>query len=391
MLKKSEGLLLIIFSHTLAHIFMASLAPLLPLIRKEFDLSYTMVGAVTFILSLCFAFSSIPTGIISDKVDRIRLMATMFLLIGIVSSIMVLASTFLSVFLLLLFLFLFLGIYHPSAYPYLSDIYLEGKGEIFGLFETGAGVGRLVAPLVAGVVGAYLGWRHVYALWALFAFAIVFLLYLFLEKNRPGDRAGSEASEEKHSKKNLVSRGLLSHYPHLKTVYLTSGLFGFIVGGNAGFLPLFLTDVHKLPVSMAGAILTVFLAGGLVGNVIGGKYADKVGPKRILELGFLISSFFLLLIPFVRGFSLILILLPAGITIFMTLPALALFIGTIDTTRLGLAYGIQVLSGAGLGASSKLLCGVVSDMVGIEHIFFLLSATAFLAALLVYFGLRNKG
>lgn len=389
MMKKNKEFFLITFSHSLTHMFIASLAPLLPLIRAEFDLSYTLVGVMASILSLCFAFSSIPAGIISDKMDRIKLMLSMFLLVGILSSAMVLMSTFVSVFLLLIFLFLSLGIFHPSAYPYLSDIHPEGKGGVFGFFETGGGMGRLIAPLVAGVVGSYFGWRKVYTLWALAAFATTFLFYQLLVKNMETRRKNITSSKKNNNKKPN-QKGLFFNYPHLKAVYLATGLFGFVVGGSITFLPLFLTDVQKLPVSVAGGMLAVFLAGGLVGNVIGGKYSDRWGPKKVLELGFLIPSFLILSIPFVSGFSLMFILLPAGIAFFMILPASALFIGSIDTNGLGLAYGINVLCGSGLGASSRFLCGVISDVVGIRYVFFLLAATAFFAGIFVYLRLKKR-
>lgn len=176
----------------------------------------------------------------------------------------------------------------------------------------------------------------------------------------------------------------MSHYySHLKTVSLAQGFFGFVAGGMVSFLPLFLTDVYKFSVSTAGGMLTLFLAAGLVGKMIGGRYSDIGDPRRIISIGFLITSFFLILVPLIPGFFLTLVLLPAGIAFFMILPALFVLTGKIKTTDLGLAYGIQLSSGAGFGAASKFLCGVISDVAGIQDIFFLLSAVAFFAAIFV--------
>ena len=258
---------------------------------------------------------------------------------------------------------------------------------MFGIFEVGGSVGILVAPLVAGVVGSYLGWRYVYTLWAIPAFTTAFLFYRFSLKNKLRHVKTIKGNEKKMIKQSFPKRGLF-HYPRLKAIYLTQGLFGFIAGGSISFLPLFLTDIHRLAVSTAGGMLALFLAGGLVGKMIGGRYSDIWGPRRIIEIGFLITSFFLILIPFVLGFLLILVLLPAGVAFFMILPALFVLTDKIKTTDLGLAYGIQLLSGAVFGACSRLLSGVISDLVSMEYIFLLFSAVAFVAAIFTRFYLR---
>ncbi len=305
---------------------------------------------------------------------------------------MILMSSLPGVLLFLILLFLSVGIFHPLAYTYLSDRYSKEskeKGKVFGIFEAGGSIGVLIAPLVAGVVGSYFGWRYVYTLWAIPTFATTLLFYRFCKKDKLRDGETDKSNREKNSNKEPSKKRELSHYYlSLKTVSLTQGFFGFVVGGSVSFLPLFLTDVRKLSVSAAGGMLTVFLVGGLIGKIIGGRYSDIWGTRRIIGIGFLITSFFLILVPLVPGFLLILVLFPAGIAFFMILPALFLLTGKIKTSDLGLAYGIQLSSMAGFGACSRLLSGVLSDLVGMEYVFFLVSAVAFFAAIFTHFYLR---
>jgi len=197
---------LITFSHVLIHVFPASFAPLLPLIRVEFDLSYTAVGILTFTLGLCCALSGILAGIVSDKIDRIKLILSMFLLTGIFSSAVILMSTLTGTLLLLILLFLSIGIFHPSVYSYLSDKYSKNTGKVFGIFEAGGSVGILIAPLVAGVVGSYLGWRYVYTLWAFPAFATAFLFYRLSLKNKLSDGGRNKSNEKKIITKSLPKK-----------------------------------------------------------------------------------------------------------------------------------------------------------------------------------------
>lgn len=69
----------------------------------------------------------------------------------------------------------------------------------------------------------------------------------------------------------------------------------------------------------------------------------------------------------------------------MALPALVFLTSELETTDLGLAYGIQLLIGNGSGALSQFLCGLVGDILGIEYIFFLLSAVAFSGGIFICF------
>jgi len=70
------------------------------------------------------------------------------------------------------------------------------------------------------------------------------------------------------------------------------------------------------------------------------------------------------------------------------MPGLFLLTAEIKTPNLGMAYGVQFLSMSGFGACSKILCGVIGDLVGLGYIFFLLAAVAFLASIFVHFCLK---
>jgi len=377
--------LLITFSHGLLHVFPSSLSPLLPLIRTEFGLSYTAVGILTLIVTLCWAFSSLPAGILADKINRTKIVILTFLLAGVFSGAMTFASTFLSALLILIFLFLSIGLFHPPVYSCLTYKYPQNKGKIFGIFEMGGSVGILAAPLFAGIISFYLGWRYAFTLLAPPAFVLAFLFYRQLQKDK------LKNNEEEHSEIENLKRKTLSHFiPRLRKIYIAHGFFGFTIGGTVSFIPLFLIDVRGFSVSSAGGMLSLFLAGGLVGKIIGGKYSDSRGAGEVIIVGFIITSIFLFLIPFLSGLFLVVLLLLVGVSFFMILPSLFILTGEVKTTDLGLAYGIQLLSGSGSGALSKLFAGLVSDTVGIQYVFFSLSTIALFAGILLLFLLKNE-
>ena len=106
-------------------------------------------------------------------------------------------------------------------------------------------------------------------------------------------------------------------------------------------------------------------------------------------LGFFFTFLFLVLASFLKGLFLIPALILAGISLFMILPALFVFTSQVALVDLGLAYGIQILSGSGFGAFSRIIAGVVSDFLGIRYVFFLLSFFAFFSALFLQVYLKD--
>jgi len=352
--------------------------------QAEFNLSYTKVGILTSILSLCWASSGIFAGIIADKADKIKVILFVLLLTSIFSAIMIPASTFLTALLFLIFLYISIGLFLPPVYSYMAHRYPEARGKIFGIFETGGSVGVLIGPITAGVISSYLGWRYVYTLWALPIFVIACLFYRFSLKNRVRNKR-EDRDDEIDKKRLLKGKTLSSFLPRLKIIFLAQGLFGFIGGGTISFLPLFLRNVRNFSVGNAGGVLTLFLAGGMIGKMIGGKYSDIWDPKKVIIVAFLTTSLFLFLIPLFSSFSLIVVLFFAGVTFFMAIPALAFLTSELKTTDLGLAYGIQFLIGNGSGALSKFLSGLIGDIFGLEYIFFLLSAVASFAGIFLCF------
>lgn len=250
----SGNLSLIMASHGLVHILFISLAALLPLIRLEFGLSYTQIGVFTFALSVIAAVASIPMGFISDRVNKLRLISSMFFLVAIVASFFVVVRSLTFVLLLLSFLWLCLSVFHPSSMAYLSSRYPSKRGEIFGLYELGASLGMIVAPVIAVWVASIWGWKSVYGVYVLPAIFVALGTYRIAGREVPSHQNGQSRLREEflHGLK-----GILVHR-RLKFIYLVSGLSAVIYGGVSLYLPISMVDVHGFDVPQAGYILTLF-------------------------------------------------------------------------------------------------------------------------------------
>jgi MFS family permease len=119
-------------SHALIHLFPSTLAPLLPLIRDEFSLSYTLVGVVGFLPSLGCALAVVPAGLLADRVNRAGIISAALLSAGVAAGIMLTVSGVGQMLLVLLAFSVAVGTFHPAAYSYLSARYSGARGRFCG-------------------------------------------------------------------------------------------------------------------------------------------------------------------------------------------------------------------------------------------------------------------
>jgi len=378
---------LIMLSHGLVHVFLTSLAVVLLLIRLEFRLSYTQIGLFTFALSIITAAASVPMGFMSERVNRLRLISSMFFLMAIPASFLVVVRSLALVLLLFSFLWLCLSAFHPTAQAYLSSRYPDRRGEIFGLYEVGASSGMIMAPLIAAWLVSIWGWKSVYGIYALPAIFAALGIYKI---------AGEETFPRQKEKSRLGAeflgglKRILTHR-RLKFIYMAHGLYAIIFATAALYLPIFMVDVHGFGVPQAAYMLTFFLLGGALGRVLGGKSSDRWARNRVMGLAFLLLVPFLILLSLATGGVILIVLsFGAGLTSHMILPVVTAFIGDNAQGEMGLTYGMQSLVGFGFGAISRLLAGVLADLWGISVIFWMLAGVSLVGVVCSFFLLERN-
>ncbi len=80
----------------------------------------------------------------------------------------------------------------------------------------------------------------------------------------------------------------------LLTIAAFINFLGYMV---TPFLVLYLTQVTRFTIELAGILLTLFGVGNIAGSWIGGKLGDRVGAANVMVLSFLISAFAMSALP----------------------------------------------------------------------------------------------
>jgi predicted MFS family arabinose efflux permease len=235
---------------------------------------------------------SVPLGVQSDRRNRVRLSRLGALVWGLTAIATGLAPV---VFVLILARIaggsgqLVNEVAHPSL---LSDYYKpEALPPVFSFYRAGSAGLALVAGVLAGGLGALIGWRATFVVLAIPTFVMVALMVRLVEPPR-----GHSDSFADSGPKFVESFSALRQVRSLRRTWLGAVLFGAGTIPFATYLSLFFDNVFHLGPFDRGAITSLFGVFGLVGFVVGGKLSlDQVKvdkPERLAAVtGYLIISF----------------------------------------------------------------------------------------------------
>lgn len=382
-------------AHFTSHFLMVAIAPLLPLMKAEFNVSFTQLG---FILSVFFATSGIgqvAAGMIVDRVGPHRL-----LLGGVaLQSVAVLLMGFAPSWLLLLPLAFFAGlgntVYHPSDLSILSRrITLARQGRAFASHSMAGALGFAVSPLAMGFIGTHWGWRVALiagGLFGLFNAANLLLNRTWLHADDFHPHATSE------SERNAAPARGLSFFELLRLPVVMFGFGFFLLTAFSGaalmnFTVSALTEGYAVALTVATIAVAVLQFGSIGGTLVGGMAADRYGRHYLIAgTGVIGAGIFLLPIVY-TGLPLALIIIClalSGVFAGLALPSRDLLIrGSAPRGNLGKTFG-SVYSGLDAGSLlGPLLIGPLLDH-NLPQFLFLCAAIASILAIFTVIGIRG--
>ncbi len=382
-------------AHFTSHFLLLALAPLLPLMKTEFDVSFTELG---LLLTLFFATSGagqVVAGMLVDRFGPHRL-----LLAGItLQSAAVLAMGFAPSLPVLFPLVFAAGIgntvYHPSDLSILSRrISRERQGRAFASHSVAGSLGFALSPIAVGLAATYWGWRV-----ALIGAGVLGLIIaVTVSLNLASLRADRQRTATKESHPNSIPARKLSFLTILTLPVVLFG-FGFFflsslaLAGLMNFTVSALTEGYGVQLAMATFAIASLQFGAIGGTLIGGVVADRFGRHhQIAILGMIASAVCVLPLAY-TGLPLVLIvgfLLLAGVFVGATLPSRDLLIRqAAPRDNLGKTFG-TVYSGLDGGSLvGPLVIGPLLDH-GEPQLLFLIAAAALALATFTVAGIRGS-
>jgi len=377
-------------------------------LREDLDVSNTDIGLLVTVTSLVAAAASLPFGVLADRVKRIPMLTGAIVLWGGAMFWTATAPSFDR----LLLARVFLGGVTAAAGPIVASLVGDWfapseRGRIYGYIISGELVGAAIGFAVSGGV-ATLSWRAAFAILALPAFVLAWLVFHLREPVRGGqtflqaegveapDAQGNEDEPEITDAQHLArERGiepdpklLLGRDPRemnliaatryilsIKTnvaLIIASACGYYFLAGVQTFGVEFVTKQYGIAQVVSTLVLLVVGIAGVVGVLAGGTIGDFLLHRGYLNGRILVSA--------VSATIAVILFIPAIFTRspltalpYISLAVLALSAQNppLDAARLdivpallwGRAEGVRTFLRTLAQASAPLLFGAVSDHV----------------------------
>ncbi len=357
--------------------------PLIPVYAVELGAGGFLVGLIVASFNISRTLLSPFSGSISDKWGRKRFIVSGLLIYAVLSVFYVLPENAETLILIRLLHGIASLLVIPVAMALTADIAPPQKlGLYMGTLNMAIMIGLGFGPAMGGIIRDTLGFNTAFYIMGGLALITSVMVAVFI----PSDK--SHLSHIKRPKPYPV-RKIITHRTAAGILIMRF----FAASGQGSvytFLPILAMKIN-LSSSQVGIILTmnIFLIAFL--QRISGRLADRINPKYLIIAGTFASGITVLGIPFVNGFTPILILnILMGIANGLSLPG-----GLVITGRLGQTMGmasIMSLNDAAWGLGfivSPILSGVILDWMGVSYVFIAGSLLILLGGVAVTFFLWN--
>jgi FSR family fosmidomycin resistance protein-like MFS transporter len=353
------------FSHFLNDMIQSLIVAIYPLLKGEFELSFTQIGVITLTYQVCASVLQPVIGIYTDRHPKpFSLSIGMgFTLIGIVT--LALAHDYASVLIAAALVGTGSSVFHPES----SRIARLASGGRHGLaqsiFQVGGNAGSAMGPLLAAWIIIPHGQVSVawFALAALLAIAVLWNVGAWYKRHHLGRSAARRARAAVNPvppRTVAWSVGILVLLVFSKFFYLAS---------ITSYYSFFLIEKFHLSVRSAQLYLFVFLAATAFGTMFGGPLGDRIGRKRIIWISILGAAPFTLILPYVDLTWTCILSFIVGSILASAFSAIVVFAQELMPGRVGAVSGLFFGFAFGMGGMGAAVLGNVADQYGIEFVY----------------------
>jgi len=373
---------LISFSHLVHDTYGAFLSPVLPLLIKNLNISYSLVSFLLVIRSLPSLFNPF-IGLLADKISLRFFIVLAPTITAIAMSMLGFASSYFVLVVLLFVSGISSSLYHVPAPVMVKKLSGNRAGLGMSLYMLGGELARTVGPLV--ILGAVSLWGFKGA-YRLIPFAVLASIVLFVKLRK--------IPINKEFQKNTNHLGWLATLKKHSSLFLIIGGYLFFVSllksAMAFYLPTYL-NIQGSSLWLGGISLAVFQFAGAAGTLLSGVISDKFGSRKTLIFASVIAPFVMLGFTFAQGTILPFILLVfLGLLLFASSPVILVIVTSLDVDRPAFINGTYMSISFLISSVAVMLVGVLSDGFGLLITYRILAVAGLGAIPFVFFLCSRK-
>lgn len=352
-------------SHLLNDMIQSVLQSSYPLLKANYQLSFSQVGLITFVFQVTASILQPFVGNYTDKKPHPYsfVFGLGCSLIGII--LLAFAHGFETILVSAALIGIGSSVFHPEASK--VAYYASGgkRGLAQSIFQLGGNAGSAVGPLlVAAIVMPYgqsnIIWFTVSAMLAIIILTKVGGWYKAHLTLRASKKAVSTEGHTLSKTKVIASLAILLVLIFSKFFYMAS---------ISSYFTFYLIDKFHVTIPQSQLYLFVFLGSVAAGTLLGGYFGDKFGRKIIIWISILGAAPFTLLLPHVNLLCTGILIGITGVIIASAFSAILVYAQELVPGKIGMVSGLFFGFAFGMGGLGSALLGLLADHTSVNFVF----------------------
>lgn len=352
------------------------IAPLLPAMMVDLELSYQDVGLIFGALGMTWGIFAIISGRLSDSIGHRKVLIPSIIIFSLASGFSGMATGLISLILVRSLMGVAEGAFCPTSFAATAAAAKPSRrGMLQGLQQSGfalfgLGLGPIIATQLLLVVPS---WREVFWVVALPGILIGIIMYFVIRD--PQETQGAKVLSATPENKVAIKWTDILKVRNLLLSML--GLFCVMscVFVISAMVPLYLENHLKLTPQAMGIVMSAIGFGGFAGQFLVPSASDFIGRKITAILSFAGASLFVWLFAS-TGPDQMMLFSTLFILSFFSLGNIALFTGPIATesappglvaSAIGLVVGTGEIFGGGV---APVISGIIAEQYGIHSVLY---------------------
>ncbi len=332
------------------------ISPVVPAIGDAFTVSDATIGVALSGLWLTYALAQFPSGLLGDRYGERPIILIAVVGTALTSGLIAVACNYWMFVIGAVLLGAVAGLHYSAATTLITRT-APNTGSAIGIHSAGAPIAGLLAPPIAGLIGAQFGWRYAIALGTVTAIPVALFVGTAVRPTAP-------PQPEPPIRERLDVRmlgGLLSR-PTIAITMLLAVIGAFVWQATASFLPTFFIRYHAYSKPVAGVLFSAYFAVQGVGQPVIGSLSDRIGRDPAAALTVLAGTIGYASFVLVDALWALLVAIGlAGIAMSWGAALLPKFMDNLNDGERGIGFGVIRTTYMVLGASGSVVTGWIAD------------------------------
>jgi NNP family nitrate/nitrite transporter-like MFS transporter len=264
------------------------LAPLMPAVESDLGLSHAEAGSFFLLVSLGYFTTILASSFITCRLTHKQTIISSNIALGFALLVTSFSTGLWGMRLGLVMVGMAAGPYIPSSIATLTTLIKSRDwGKAISIHELAPNLSFVLAPLICEAVLYWFSWRTVFMVLGITAFL---LAGVFARFGRGGEFHGE-----------FVGYASIHKFFSTPSFWIMVVLFSLGISSTLGvytMLPLYLVTDHGMERNWANTLIGLSRIAGVATTLVGGWATDRIGPKQILRVVFLMTGLLTIFIGF---------------------------------------------------------------------------------------------